>query len=65
MTLQEWMDLKDLKDAGLERELNKALSRSQISRIRRGVSKPSLEKARLLERHTKIPAAAFLTGEAA
>lgn len=68
MTLDEWMTLKSFKDADLERELRDQgiqLSRSQISRIRRGKSKPSPEAAKELERVTKIPAASFIFGDAA
>lgn len=65
MTLQEWMDLKSWRDERLAQELGGCLSRSQVSRIRRGKSKPTPETARELERVTKIPAAAFIFGDAA
>lgn len=65
MTLQEWMDLKTMNDADLERELEGRVSRSQISRIRRGKCRPSIETAKVLEHLTKIPAATFVMGEAA
>lgn len=65
MTLEEWMSKRSLKDADLEKRLNGALSRSQISRIRRRKSIPSVEAAKLLEAATKIPAAKFLLVERA
>lgn len=63
-TLAEWMATKRWKDADLAREIH-GLSRSQISRIRRGVSCPTIATARKLEGVTKIPAARFVMGEAA
>jgi len=64
MTLQEWMDRKGLKDADLAAQV-KVLSRSQISRIRRGVSNPKPDAAKALAALTRIPVVKFLTGEAA
>lgn len=60
MTLQEWMDKRSLKDSDMAERLGGKLSRSQISRIRRLKSIPTLENARVLEAATKIPAAKFL-----
>lgn len=60
MNLQEWMDKRGLKDADLAERLGGKLSRSQISRIRRLKSIPTLDNARALEAATKIPAARFL-----
>lgn len=60
MTLQEWMDKRSLKDADMAQRLGGELSRSQISRIRRLKSIPTLDTARKLEAATKIPAAKFL-----
>lgn len=60
MTLQEWMDKRSLKDTDMAERLGGKLSRSQISRIRRLKSIPTLENARVLEAATKIPAAKFL-----
>lgn len=65
MTLHEWMQKKELKDEHVSRLLGGKLSRSQVSRIRRGKSIPTIETARLLEGVTKIPAAKFVLGEAA
>lgn len=59
MTLQEWMDAKGLNDAALAGRLG-VVSRSQVSRIRRGISRPSPELAAQLEAATKIPAWNFL-----
>ena len=62
MTLEKWMAKKKLDDAGMAKLV--PLSRSQINRIRRRVSRPSPESARALEVVTKIPAAKFVMGEA-
>jgi transcriptional regulator with XRE-family HTH domain len=59
------MTRKGIKDAELERRLRGRLSRSQISRIRRRKSIPSVEAARALEEVTKIPAAKLLLVERA
>lgn len=64
MTLQEWMSREGLNDAALASRTGK-ISRSQISRIRRGISRPEPATARELERLTGIPAATFVMGEAA
>lgn len=64
MTLQQWMDREGLNDRTLAERVE-VLSRSQISRIRRGISIPPPEKARRLEDVTGIPASAFVMGEAA
>jgi len=65
MTLKEWMKAHDLNDAALAERVGDRVSRSQINRIRRGKSRPSIELARELEHVTKIPAASFVMGEAA
>lgn len=57
------MDAQGIKDAELAERIG-SLSRSQISRIRRGKSRPPIATARLLEAATKIPAARFVMGEA-
>jgi transcriptional regulator with XRE-family HTH domain len=49
MTLQEWMNEKGLNDAALAKKVNGALSRSQISRIRRAESMPSKDAAIALQ----------------
>lgn len=64
MTLQDWMKSQGLDDAALAERVG-ILSRSQISRIRRGKSKPKAEAAKLLAEITEIPVASFLLGEAA
>lgn len=53
MTLQQWMDRKGLTDADVAAKVE-GLSRSQVSRIRRGVSRPSPETALKLAKLTKI-----------
>jgi len=58
------MDQHGVKDAGLAERLGHQLSRSQVNRIRRGVSRPSIEGAKVLEAVTRIPAARFVMGEA-
>jgi transcriptional regulator with XRE-family HTH domain len=65
MTLQEWMDAKRLKDAGLAALTDGKVSRSQVSRIRRGVCLPERATAVELERVTGIPWFRFLVGDAA
>lgn len=62
------MTAKRVKDARVAEMLANiegeggAVTRSQISRIRRGESRPSLETAARLEKLTKIPAARFVMG---
>jgi transcriptional regulator with XRE-family HTH domain len=63
MTLQDWMDKRGLNDRKFANKYP-VVSRSQVSRIRRGESCPSPETARKLEEITKIPAAKFVLGEA-
>lgn len=58
------MDQKGLADAALA-GMVEGLSRSQVSRIRRGRSRPLPDTARKLEAVTGIPAAKFVLGEAA
>lgn len=62
-TLKDWMDAKDKKDADVAALVG--ISRSQITRIRTGVSNPGRNTARKLEEVTKIPAARFVMGLAA
>ena len=63
--LRDWMREHELNDAGLAAKLDCRLSRSQVNRIRRGESRPSIDAARELERVTGIPAASFVMGDAA
>lgn len=63
MTLQDWMNKRGLNDTKFAAKYP-ILSRSQVSRIRRGASVPTLNTARKLEEITKIPAAKFVLGEA-
>lgn len=53
-----------IKDEALSIRMGRKLSRSQINRIRRGESIPTIETARELERETGIPAERFVMGEA-
>lgn len=62
MTLEQWMKDRNLDDAALAEKVG-VLSRSQISRIRRGECKPRPEAAKALARVTRIPVAKFLLGE--
>jgi antitoxin component HigA of HigAB toxin-antitoxin module len=64
MTLQEWMDRRGLND-GKFVEKWPVVSRSQLSRIRRGECAATPETARALSEITKIPAAKFVMGEVA
>jgi transcriptional regulator with XRE-family HTH domain len=57
MTLQQWMDAHHYDDAKLAAEV-KVVSRSQISRIRRG-GHTSLRTAAAIEEFTGIPARKF------
>lgn len=58
MNLQEWMDLKGWNDRVMAAEV-KALSRSQINRIRnKGTT--SIKTARKLAEVTNLPAECFL-----
>lgn len=61
--LQTWMDRNGETDATLARKV--AVSRVQISRIRRAKSGVSVKTAKALEALTQIPAANFLLGEGA
>lgn len=49
--LQSYMDAKGLRDADLAAPLG--LDRSMVSKIRRGIIRPSLETAAAIERHTE------------
>ena len=64
LTLQEWMDARELSDAQLAAQVE-GLSRSQVSRIRRRVSIASPSTALKLERVTGIPAERFVFQERA
>lgn len=64
MTLQDWMTAHHYDDAKLATELG-VVTRSQVSRIRRGKSRPSATVAVKLEQVTGLPAIGFLAGEAA
>lgn len=55
MTLEQWMAAKKLKDADVARLLEDTVSRSQISRIRRGDCFPTQKTARALETLAKAP----------
>lgn len=57
--LKQWMKQRDLKDADVAARLE-GVSRSQISRIRRGVSTPSPKTAEKLSKLTRIPPAKFI-----
>jgi transcriptional regulator with XRE-family HTH domain len=61
-TLSDWMEAAGLTDRDLSERLD--ISRSQVNRIRRRVSRPTPETARALEQVTRIPAAKFMLGEA-
>ena len=58
MTLAQWMAANGYKDQRLADELS--LSRSAITRIRRGERKPSLDVALRLERITGLPIGALV-----
>jgi transcriptional regulator with XRE-family HTH domain len=60
--LKDWMDKRGLADADVASRIE-GLSRSQVSRIRRGVSRPSPATAEKLAALTRIPAAKFIFGE--
>lgn len=61
--LQEWMSRAGETDATMSQKLG--VSRVQVSRIRRGICKPSPTTAQKLEAITAIPAADFIFGAAA
>ena len=58
MTLQQWMDERALKDEPMAKLIG-GVTRSQISRIRRGVSTPQIPLANRLQELTGIPATSF------
>jgi transcriptional regulator with XRE-family HTH domain len=60
--LQTWMDKQGVRDAQVAITLN--LSRVQVSRIRRGITKASVPTAHALEALTKIKWWYFVDGEA-
>lgn len=63
MTLDQWMTANGLTDAALSKKLGEKVSRSQISRIRTGTSRPSPGVARLLATVTGIDAGALALGQ--
>lgn len=63
--LQQWMQSKELNDAKLAELTKGQVSRSQISRIRRGRSIPKVSTAKALEALTGIPWHSFVNSEAA
>jgi transcriptional regulator with XRE-family HTH domain len=65
MTLNHWMIEHGMTDGALSKALGGIVSRSQLSRIRRGLSRPRKPVAQALEGVTGIPAARFVMGEAA
>jgi transcriptional regulator with XRE-family HTH domain len=62
MTLQEWMDAKGLKDRQVAALLEGALSRSQVSRIRR-FGTTSLPTAQMLSKKLRLPVQSFARRE--
>ena len=58
--LQSYMDAKGLRDADLAAPLG--LDRSMVSKIRRGIVRPTLETAGAIERHTdgQVPMQAWV-----
>lgn len=61
--LQEWMEKRGKTDAALAALVDGKPSRSQISRIRRGISGTSKAAAHKLEKVTGIPWHEFIGGE--
>lgn len=61
--LQDWMARAGESDETLSRKLG--VSRVQVSRIRRGICRPSPSTAQKLEAVTDIPAADFIFSGAA
>lgn len=60
--LSEWMKDANMKDAGLAELTGGKISRSQISRIRRGKGGTSATKAQALAEVTGIPWHSFISG---
>lgn len=60
--LSDWMDAKGIKDEALAEKAKGAVSRTQISRIRRGLSGASKKTAHKLEKITGIPWHEFIGG---
>lgn len=58
--LQSWMIKNAETDASLSEKIG--ISRVQVSRLRRGIHRPSIATARKLEKVTTIPAAEFVMG---
>lgn len=63
--LANWMSKQGVRDQWLADKLS--CTQSQVSRIRRGVNKPSAERAFLIEKLSrgKVKAAELLTGQRA
>lgn len=57
--LQRWMTENEKDDAAVAAAVG-SISRSQVSRLRRGESRPSLKTAEALEALTGLPAWEFL-----
>lgn len=57
--LAEWMRQQGRSDAEVAADVGQ-ISRSQVSRIRRGTSRPSWRVAKALEQTTGIPADALM-----
>lgn len=61
--LAAWMEKEGLNDAQVSVRLGRVISRSQVSRIRRGISVSTPKVAQLLEGLTGIPAWEFVRPE--
>jgi transcriptional regulator with XRE-family HTH domain len=61
--LDDWMRANGLTNLALARRLRGRLSRSTVSRIRRGCVWPREESARLLAKATGIPLAQLMGGD--
>jgi len=55
-TLKAWMETTGRDDAAVAAAVDVKISRSQVNRLKNGVSKPSWKTAAALERLTGIPA---------
>jgi transcriptional regulator with XRE-family HTH domain len=62
--LAQWMSKRGIGDSALADKAGGEISRSQISRIRRGISGTSRETAKRLEKITGIPWHEFIGGSA-
>lgn len=61
--LQEWMDANQVKEVAVAAALG--IDRSQVWRLRNGLSRPSIDTAIKLEKLTTIPAGKFVMDKAA